>query len=794
MGIAQEFHAQTVTIRDLSTLQPIREVIITNPVTRMQTMTNILGKADIGSIGKADALSFTRQGYLDITISYDALREMNFEMTLDPSSSSLDEVIISTSRFEDEAVHLHQQVQTISAKELAFMNQPTLADIMQQSGNVLVQKSQQGGGSPVIRGFEANKVLMVVDGVRMNNAIYRGGHLQNIISVDNTILDRVETVFGPASVVYGSDALGGVMHFHTKNPNLSFEDGKAYTRGSAMLRMSTANEEKTGHAEFNIGLKKVGFLTAISYSDFGDLRQGNVRSPFNPNFGMRPYYVDNSLGIDSVVKNPNPNVQAQSGYNQVDVFEKILYQQNRKISHTLNFQYSTSSDVPRYDRLTDLNSDGTLRNAEWYYGPQDRMLVSYALGLKPDSGMFDSGRIIAGYQAIEESRHQRRTGSVGLQHRTENVMVLNLNADFEKKLKGNKVGYGVEITYNDVTSTAKLENIETGALSPLDTRYPDGGSTMNSQALYITDQLELVSEHLFLNAGLRFTNYSLDANFIDTTFFVFPFDEASQQASNVSGSVGLVLLPGRDWKISLSGATGFRAPNVDDLAKVFDPGPGQLVVPNPDLKPETTLNGELGIAKKINKKVKVEGVGYYTILQDAIATLPFTYEGSSTIEYNGDTLQVNANQNVNSGYLYGFSFNLSADVTRGFAITQSLNYTFGRYETNNIKVPLDHIPPVFGKTGFNVNLKKFRTEFFVMYNGWKKLGEYSPSGEDNLNYATAEGMPAWITLNLRSAYQFNRYLQLQLGLENILDQNYRVFASGISAPGRNFSTTLRANF
>jgi hemoglobin/transferrin/lactoferrin receptor protein len=408
--------------------------------------------------------------------------------------------------------------------------------------------------------------------------------------------------------------------------------------------------------------------------------------------------------------------------------------------------------------------------------------------------MFENGRVVAAYQNIGESRHQRKTGSTSLQHRDEEVMVLSLNADFEKKYGEKlKLGYGLEAVYNDVTSTANTEDIETGAIGPLDTRYPDGGSTMSTGAVYITGQEELKPEKLFLNVGVRFTAYALKSVFVDTTFFNFPFDEAKQDATNLSGSAGLVYLPGNDWKLSLSLATGFRAPNVDDMAKIFDgTGGAQVTLPNADLKPETTINSEVGISKLINKKVRIETVGFYTYLQDAIASKPYTYEGSSTIIYNGDTSAVFANQNVNDAFIYGVSLNLAADITHNFSITSSLNYTYGRYHDDSLEVPLDHIAPTFGITGFNLNLKKFRTEFFVMYSGWKRLSDYSPSGEDNLAYATPEGMPAWYTLNLRAAYQFNKHIQLQAALENILDQNYRVFASGISAPGRNLSITLRA--
>ena len=133
----------------------------------------------------------------------------------------LNEIVVSASRFEEKRANVPQQMMMIKQKDIKFLSQPTSAELLQSSGQVLVQKSQLGGGSPILRGFEANKVLLVVDGIRMNNAIYRGGHLQNIISIDNSMLEKVEVIYGPGSVVYGSDALGGVIHFHTLKPQLS---------------------------------------------------------------------------------------------------------------------------------------------------------------------------------------------------------------------------------------------------------------------------------------------------------------------------------------------------------------------------------------------------------------------------------------------------------------------------------------------------------------------------------------------------------------------------------------------
>ncbi len=405
----------------------------------------------------------------------------------------------------------------------------------------------------------------------------------------------------------------------------------------------------------------------------------------------------------------------------------------------------------------------------------------------------DNLNLILSYQDIEESRYDRKYKKNIKNCRIEKVNVIALNLDMEKRIKKNELRYGLEGTYNKVNSTAHLKDIVADTTSPLNTRYPDGGSGMNSLAVYFTHTYEL-NPKFIITDGLRFSYVTLDAKFEDTTFYKFPFKDVSQKNKALNGNLGFVYMPGNEWRFSLLGSTGFRAPNVDDLSKVFESTPGNIIVPNPDLKPEYTYNGEISVGKGFSNKIRIEGVGYYTIYKNAITTKPAKFNGQDSIMYDGQLSLVTSNVNALEAYIYGTSWNLSADITDNFSISSSINYTYGRIKTDSIDYPLDHIPPIFGKTSFNLKMNKFRTEFFVIYNGWKREEDYNKFGEDNFASATPKGMPAWFTLNLRTAYHFNKNIQLQVGLENILNQNYRVFASGIGAPGRNLFITIRGSF
>ena len=666
----------------------------------------------------------------------------------------------------------------------------TSADLLQNSGTVFVQKSQLGGGSPVIRGFEASRVLLVVDGVRMNNAIYRAGHLQDIITVDQNAMERVEVISGPASVVYGSDALGGVVHFTTRSPRVLQSDGRTAI-GDGFLRYSSANQEKTAHAGIELRGKEFSSFTSITVSDFDDLRQGATRDPFLEDFGRRPWYVERVNGIDSALVNDDSNVQVGSAYRQLDLLQKVRYQSGEHTAHELNLQFSTSDDVPRYDRLTQGTQEAP-RFAEWYYGPQQRFLAAYTFSADRRTSWYDRIRVTPSFQAIEQSRNSRRYRMDERTEQLENVDVFALNVDMEKRSGKNEFRYGLEGWYNDVTSTARNVDIITGASSPAGTRYADGGADMSSLAAYVSHTGEL-SEKWVVSEGVRFTTVGLNATFVDSSYS-YLVGTTSQRNAAVSGKLAAMFLPGKAWRISALGSSGFRAPNVDDLSKVFDSAPGLVIVPNPELKPEITYNAELGVSKTIAGLVTIEGNAYYTWYRDALAVGSSTFNGQDSIDYDGVLSKVVSMNNAGKAYLYGGFGQITAQLGDHFVLRSSLTYTYGRIVTDSMDLPLDHIPPVFGRTGLEIIVKRLRGEVYLLYNGWKRLQDYGPTGEDNLAFATPYGMPEWYTLNARATYAVNDRVSAQMGLENIADRNYRTFSSNISAAGRNFTVSLRATF
>jgi len=707
----------------------------------------------------------------------------------------LDEVIIYSNKFAERRKNIVQRIDVISKSQIARMNAQNTGDLLQNTGDVFVQKSQQGGSSPVIRGFEASRVLLVVDGIRMNNAIYRAGHLQNAITIDQNILESVEVLYGPASTLFGSDALGGVIHFRTKAPSLSLDE---ITRviGSGFLRHSTVNNEKTGHIDLGLGGKKFGWLQSYNWSSFSDTKMGKNYHRKYPFFGRRSQYIATINGIDSIVQNPDDRIQRFSGYSQWDIVQKLLYKPGKRVSHELNLQYSGSSNLPRYDRLQDTRND-SLRYAEWYYGPQTRALAAYELNVEK-AFFFDFVKSIVSYQHIKESRHQREYRRYDrLDNRIENVDVWGITIDGRLVRGNHELTTGIDGQWNGVTSTAHRLNIQTGTRSLLDSRYPDGSNRMGTFGLYVQHLLKLGEGKWVINDGLRVQLTSLHSTINNNTFFSFPFDEINQKHGAVTGNLGLAYMPSRTTRVNLGLATGFRSPNIDDAARIFESNTAaaQLIVPNPDIRPEYTYNIDLGIKQQLRPWLQLEATAYYTRFSNAIALFPFRLNDVDSTTYNGARVKIFSNQNVNKAFIYGFNAALTSHFAKGYLFTSALNYTRGRLTLPaGLQLPLDHIPPVFGKTSLSYTRSSLQVEFYALYNGWKKIKDYNPSGEDNAQYATPEGTPSWYTLNFKSTWTFNKKISLQAGIENALDRNYRNFASGFSAPGRNFMLALRSTF
>ncbi len=775
--------AQLLTIRDEVTREALGQVALFSREPRVSAVTDAKGRVDIAPFERADSIRVEIIGYVREVHSYTMLASMNGVLFLKQTPFAMDEVVVSAMRWKQARSDVPARMITLSRSDAAMQNVQTSADLLAASGEIYVQKSQLGGGSPMIRGFSTNRVLLAVDGVRMNTAIFRGGNLQNVISIDPFALERTEIVFGPGSVMYGSDAIGGVMSFATHTPGFSY-GGPPMLAASATLRSSSANAEKTGHLDVRLGLERWAFFSGVTYSDFGDLRMGKN----GPDDYLRPEYAGHSNGKDSMYTNPDPLVQTPGGYHQLNLMQKIRFKPNDAWDLNYGAHYSTTGDFSRYDRLLRYRGS-TLRSAEWYYGPQVWMMHALNAQHSDGGGFYDRMNVTAAYQLFEESRHDRDFGKTIRFNRSERVDALSLNLDMENELSpSDQVHYGVEILSNTVSSAGNDENIATGLSVPGPSRYPDG-AVWNAVGAY-ADYRGVLDAGLILHGGLRYNVVTLDAE-VDTTFFAFPFTEISMSNGSLNGSLGMVYSPGSAWQFSANLSSGFRAPNVDDAGKVFDSTPGYVIVPNPDLEPEYAYNAEISISKILSDVVKLHVTGYYTLLDNALVRRDFSFGGRDSLFYDGEMSRVQAIQNAALATVRGVQADFELRLPAGLGFVSRINYQQGEEELDDgSTAPLRHAPPWFGVTHLTWSLRQLELDCYSMYNGEVANADLAPEEQtkDYLYARDASGKPyspTWYTLNFKARYRFSDVLTLTVGIENITDQRYRPYSSGITAPGLN---------
>lgn len=777
--------SQQINVHNEATGHPVSDVFIYNEDNSDVAYTNLDGSASLAGF-TAGIITLQHPSFHHHTIRYTG---ENLSVALKEKIIPYNDIVVSANKWEQSEEDISQQIFSVDRKTIAFSNPQTSADLLNNTGQVFLQKSQLGGGSPKIRGFAANAVLLVVDGVRMNNAIFRSGNLQNIINIDPNAVSSSEVVFGPGSVIYGSDALGGVMDFHTIEPKWA-TDSVVIFKANALTRYSTAANERTGHVDFSFAKKKFTFFHSTSYTALGDLRSGSKRFNGYEDAFERNFYVDRIEGADALVVNDDPDVQRFSGYHLFNTISKARFRLGQNVDLTYGFYHSTTSDIPRYDNLTETIADtDSLANAEWYYGPQEWTMHNVKINYYHATQLFDQAKMTMGYQQFEESRNDRAFADDRLRVRTENVSLYSLSFDFDKEVKASNVYYGLDFYHNDVQSSAFRRNITTGEISATDTRYPDGGSTYTSLAAY-SSLIHPLSRRIKLNAGVRFSSVSLKAQTTNEQALITNADLIDLNNAAVNGALGAVFNRSEKTKISYNISSGFRAPNVDDVGKLFEVG-NRLTVPNPDLKPEYSLSNELSLEQKANR-LHFKATVFYSRLFDAIVDGPFTLDGSTVAVIEENSLTVSARVNTGKAVVYGTSAMANIEFADHWAFSKTISYTDGRDISND--EPLRHTTPIFGKAAIIFKKAGLRSECYLEYNTDRKR-EDIPSSEivDKPYLYTANGTPGWVTINWKWAYDLGEKWSLNGGVENILDKHYRPYTSGISAPGRNFILSIRVS-
>ena len=801
--------AQQISVKDSETKEVLSDVAVFNESKDKSIISDLNGNVDLELFSNERKVFFQLLGYSLLELYLDDVEDGS-TVLLYPESQNLDEVILSVARSASSVNQIAEKVSVIKSEDLFISSPSSGAEMLELSPGVRIQKSQGGGGSPIIRGFEANRVLIVVDGVRMNNAIYRSGHLQNSITIDPSNIERAEVIFGSSSVGYGSDAMGGVIHYYTKNPIL--KNSKKIS-SSFTSNFNSANNSVTNNFKTNYSSDNWGSITSISISKYGDIKMGKKRNHGYSDWGLTSIFSQNSrykfYAEPSI--NSDKNIQKNTGYSQVDLFQKFLFRIGDNNLLNLNIQFSESSDIDRFDQLS-IQMDDSLKFSEWYYGPQKRLLISPSLRIFPKKKFIDKGVITFGFQKINESRIKRKFNSLNRSHQIEDLTVLSLNGDFDTSFNnGHTLSYGLETTYNHNYSKAydRILSVDgnnvigLGTKTAIPTRYPSDGSSYASFASYVNWSWNM-SEFFTFNVGTRLTFTKLKASWNDVISVNPQLSKVNLNTEALTTTVSMKLRPSNKIQINTVLSSGFRNPNIDDIGKIRENN-GLLVVPNTFLKPEYAYNLDLGVDyRSLDGKSYFSIRGFSTIISRHIGRAEYTVysdittPNTSTIIYNNEEVTTIANKNLGNRFIHGFSIDGFNNLSRSLKVDYSLTYTKG--DNNESYGPLPSISPLFGSLSLNYINNDLTIRAVYKFSDSKDPSEYSIGGEDGLDetpYIIGQdglknflGAPSWSDFSIFASKKISSNSTLRLGITNIFDIHYRTFASGISAPGRSFQAGL----
>ena len=780
-----------VTVKNTSTEKPVEGVSVTID-NSFVGVTGPLGRVRIPTGTPNTFIGFYHTSFAPKVYSYKLLAKNDFQVSLEESVLNIQEVVIKANRVEQNFQKTAQEVRTISAKSMSNQFQANTADALGLDPNVFIQKSQSGGGSPMIRGMSTSRVLLLVDGIRMNNAIFRSGNVHNVISIDGESIADLEISLGPGSVLHGSDAMGGVMHINTYDAH--YGDSSEVLQ-SLVFSLASQGAQLTRRPNFrlNYGGTNWAGMTSLTYSQYSDVRMGKrilrgtpERDIDNMLFVCRPLTFG---ALDTLVKAEDPYLQENTGYEQRNITQKLKFRVSERSEIKLGHYVSRSSSINRYDRYIQTSGDMP-KYAMWEYGPQTWLMSFASFENRSSTAVSDWFKITLSGQLFEESRNVRKYNNMIARTQTERVNIGQLSLDASKKVnRYTQLTYGAEALSNVVSSNAYYFN----HLNPTDTwdaqsRYADG-SIWNSASVFANTNLDL-SKALAFSAGARlnaismFTPIRFDGFQQDATFnFIAP-----------SGSIGLTYYK-PTYKYFLNLSTGFRAPNVDDASKVFDSQPGALVIPNTDLREERLYSAEIGMKQKVNSWIAFDGSFYYSFLDNALLRTPTTFNGSDSVLFDGELSQVLSIQNLDYAWIWGYQFGLRTEINKHFSWTAHLSHPFGRDSQGE---SLRHVHPLNATTQLVFKKNKWRANIVGRYNAAMNAEDLAPSERSKTHIYALDSQgnpysPEWYMFHVHASYVYNKNIVVRFGIDNIMDVQYRPYASGIGAPGRSVFIGLKGS-
>jgi len=667
--------------------------------------------------------------------------------------TALDEIVVTATRRDLRIFDAPYMVERIDSQDIQERKMAkSTAEIFSDTPSIGPQKTSGGQGSPYIRGLTGYHTLLLIDGIRLNNSVFRSGPNQYWNTIDPFTIGRLEIVKGPSSVLYGSDAVGGTVNAITRSVE-EFPDGFNCQR-RIVYRYGSADDSNIGRAEIsgNVG-QKLGFIAGMSLKDFNDLEAGHGTGT-QPKTGYGEHSCD--LKLDYY---PDPD-------SKLTFAHQCFRQDDAWRAHATPYGVSWHGTTVGDDRVRVLD--------------QERDLTYLQYQVKNLGSFINAAKFSLSWQEQEEGEVRMRSNRQ-ITRQGWTCRSLGLSAQFESDTPLGVFTYGGEF-YRDFVDSFRRDYNPDGSLKKVRIQGPVADdATYDLLGLYVQDQFPITRD-LEAIVGLRYSYARADANAVEdplTGTRVSVTD--SWQA--VVGSGRLLYHIGEHWNLFGGVSQGFRAPGLSDLSRLDSARSNETETPSLSLSPEKFTACEIG-AKASYGRWSGQVAFFHTAIRDWIDRVPT----GRVIDGKPEVQKVN----TGNGYIHGIELEGECHLSREWSLFGGLACQRGEVDTyptsERVKErrPMSRIAPPTAVLGARWQLDKGRLWFEAVTRMAAKQDRLSPGDELDTQRIPPGGTPGYGVLTLRGGIRVTKDLKLNAAIENVFDKNYRIHGSGQNEPGRNF--------
>jgi outer membrane cobalamin receptor len=614
--------------------------------------------------------------------------------------TAIEEIQVTATRRPTEVSDVSAALTLIASDEIHSAKLTT--DALAAQIGVYLQQTTPGQGAAIIRGLKGSEILHIVDGMRLNNAIFRNAPTQYLALVSPGTVDRIEVLRGAAASLYGSDAVGGVVQVLSRVPK--FDGSETEYRRSVYLSLDTAEIGRSMHATLDAGNRSVAGLISIDY-----LETGNRRTGSGERIGPTGY---EAKGARIAVSSTPDDGQ----------------------SWLFDFQYTNQPDTPRIDELVPGFGQTQPSSSEFRFAPNER-LFAHLRHMRADGLWSADWSFDIGWQRIVDDRITRNFGSAIRRHELNRSDLFGLTVSASRERGRGSWIIGGEYYYDRVASQRVEEDVGSGQTSTVQSRFPDDSSI--GQAAIYANLAQRIGERQRFSGGLRLSAVDVDSP--QTTAST----AASLSITDISADIGWIFDLSDRAQFVANIAHGFRAPNIFDIGTLGERPGNRFNIPNPALDSEHVTQIDAGIRGHTDRS-STELIFYWLHYRDRITSV---LTGSMTTD-GRDIVQ---SQNLAEADIRGIEAAGSFALMKTLRLDAIINFARGEEKVSGgTDVPADRIPPLNGRVGllYEPNEVLNIEPFVVFADSQTRL---SPRDIRDVRIDPA-GTAGWMTANLRASW------------------------------------------